>query len=196
MLKRFLALCGVALLCPQAASAQTAPGFTLPKLMAELAQVRAASASFTETKSLALLTTNLHSSGTLDYKAPDYVRKTTTQPAPQNFVLQNSTVTLSMNGQTRRFTLAQTPQLAGLVEGVRATLAGDLPALQRYYDLSLSGGPAHWQLLLRPEDPALAKMMAWISITGDGNKITEIDSADAKGGETRMQVRETILHGP
>ncbi len=196
MRRRFLAFCGMALLCPLAAAAQTTPGFTLPGLMADLAQVRAATASFTETKSLPLLTTSLQSRGTLDYKAPDYVRKTTTMPAPQNFLLQNGIVTLTMNGQTRRFTLAQAPQLAGLVEGVRASLAGDLPALRRYYNLSLSGGPDHWQLLLHPRDPALAKMMAWMTITGAGDKITEIDSADAKGGETRMQVRETILHAP
>ncbi len=191
MPRRLAAICALAWLC-----AQTAPGFTLPGLLANLAQVRAASASFTESKSLPLLTTPLQSSGTLDYVAPDYVRKTTTTPAPQNFLLQNGMVTLTLNGQTQRFTLAQAPQLAGLVEGVRATLAGDLPALQRYYDLSLSGGADHWQLLLHPRDPALAKMLAWMSITGSGNKITEIDSADAKGGETRMQVRETIQNAP
>ncbi len=115
-------------------------------------------------------------------------------PAPQEFILQNGTVTLTMNGQTKRFTLSQAPQLAGLVEGVRATLAGDLPALEHYYNLSLSGGPEHWQLLMRPRDPALARMMAWMSITGQDNRITEIDSADAKGGETKMQVNETIQH--
>ncbi len=191
-----LALCGVALLRPLPAAAQTVPGFTLPGLMAQLAKVPAASASFTETKSLALLTTTLRSSGTLSYTAPDYVRKTTLSPAPQDFVLQNSSVTLTMNGQTKQFTLSQAPQLAGLVEGVRATLAGDLPTLQRYYSLSLSGGPDQWQLLLRPRDSALAKMLAWMSITGDGNRITEIDSADAKGGETKMQVSETIQHAP
>ncbi|MDE1906783.1 MAG: outer membrane lipoprotein carrier protein LolA [Rhodospirillales bacterium] len=190
-MRRFLAIGGLVLLC-----AQTTPNFTLPGLMAQLAEVRAASASFTETKNLPLLTTSLQSSGTLDYVAPDYVRKTTTTPAPQNFLLQNGTVTLTMNGQTQHFTLAQAPQLAGLVEGVRATLAGDLPALQRYYTLSLSGGPDHWQFLLHPRDQALAKMLAWMSITGSGDTITEIDSADAKGGTTRMQVRETIQNAP
>ncbi len=188
-----LLLCGLVQLYPLAGVAHTAPGFTLAKLMAGLAGVRAASASFTETKSLPLLTTNLQSSGLLDYRAPDYVRKTTTSPAPQDFVLQDGTVTLTLNGQTQRFSLDQAPQLAGLVEGVRATLAGELATLRRYYDLSLSGGPSHWQLLLRPRARDLAAMMAWMSITGDGDRITEIDSADAKGGVTRMQVRETIL---
>ncbi len=189
-------LAGMALLLPPAATAQNAPGFTLPGLMAQLAMVRAASASFTETKNIALLTTTLRSSGTLSYEAPDYVRKTTLSPAPQDFLLRNGTVSLTMNGQTKRFTLSQAPQLAGLVEGVRATLAGDLPALEHYYDLSLSGGPGHWQLLLRPRDPSLAKLMAWMSITGQENRLTEIDSADATGGETRMQVSETIQHAP
>jgi hypothetical protein len=188
---RWLAVCGLTLLC-----AQTAPGFTLTGLMAQLAQVGAASASFTETKSLALLTTHLQSNGTLDYKAPDYVRKTTLAPSRQDFTLQGDVVTLSMNGEVKRFSLSQAPQLAGLVAGVRATLAGDLPELQRYYRLSLSGGMAHWQILMRPRDAGLLKIMAWMSVTGTGDKITEIDSAGATGDETKMQVRETVLHAP
>ncbi|MBU6418846.1 MAG: outer membrane lipoprotein carrier protein LolA [Rhodospirillales bacterium] len=189
MRAKSLVICGLILL-----SAQTAPNFTLPGLMAQLAQVNSASASFTQTKTMAMLTTPLRSSGTLSYEAPDYVRKTTLAPERQDFVLQGNTVTLTMNGQTKRFTLSQAPQLAGLVEGVRATLAGDLPELQRYYDTSLSGGPVHWQLLLRPHDASLAKMLAWMNLTGSGDKITEIDSADAKGDETKMLVNETILH--
>ncbi|MDE2240741.1 MAG: outer membrane lipoprotein carrier protein LolA, partial [Rhodospirillales bacterium] len=169
------AVCGLALLC-----AQTTPNFTLPGLMAQLAQVRSASASFTQTKTMAMLTTPLQSRGTLSYEAPDYVRKTTLAPERQDFVLQDGKVTLTMNGQTKRFTLSQAPQLAGLVEGVRATLAGDLPELQRYYGVSLSGGQTHWQILLRPHDASLAKMLAWMSVTGTGNRITEIDSAGTK----------------
>lgn len=189
-------LASAALLFPFSAAAQTATGFTLPGLMAQLAKVPSASASFTETKNVPLLTTSLRSSGTLRYVAPDYIRKTTLTPTPQDFTLRNDTVTLAMDGQTKRFTLSEAPQLAELVEGVRATLAGDLPALRRYYNLSLSGDPGHWQLLLHPKDPALAKILAWMSITGQGAVITEIDSADAKGGETRMQVRETLPNAP
>lgn len=145
---------------------------------------------------MALITTTLRSSGTLSYVAPNYIRKTTLSPTPEDFVLRNGNVTLTINGKTKRFTLAQAPQLVGLVEGVRATLAGDLPTLLRYYDVSLSGGAAHWQLLFRPRDPTLAGMMAWMSITGEENRITGIDNADDKGGETTMRVSETILHAP
>lgn len=187
-------LVALALLVVQAAAAQTAPGFTLPGLMARLARVRAAAASFTETKTMALLTTPLRSTGTLSYEASGDLRKTTVSPGPEEFLLHNGTATLTANGQTKRFTLSQVPQLAGLVEGVRATLAGDLPALQRYYVVSLSGGPGGWQLLLRPRAASLSRMMAWMSITGEGDRITGIDSADDRGGETKMQVSETILH--
>lgn len=189
-------LCSLVLIFPLSTRAATAPGFTLSGLMETMAKVRGATASFTETKSLPLITTSLHNSGTLAYRAPDYLCKTTTAPVPQRFVLRNGTVSLTMNGRTQRFTLAEAPQLAGLVEGVRATLAGDLPTLRRYYALTLSGGPDHWQLLLRPKAASLAKMIAWMSITGDGNRITGVDSADAKGGETKMQVHEVIDHAP
>ncbi|WP_298224733.1 LolA-related protein [Acidocella sp.] len=184
---RWLTICGLVLLC-----AQTSRGFTLPTLMARLAEVQDASARFTETKHVPILNIPLQSSGTLSYRAPDYIRKTTFAPARQNFVLRGNIVTLTINGKTKHFTLSQAPQLAGLVEGVRATLAGDLPTLQHYYELSLSGRLAHWQLIMRPHNVGLARINAVMCVTGAGDRITEIDSTSAKGGETIMQVDETI----
>lgn len=192
-MRAFLAGFWAVALLPLPSAAQST-NFTVTQLMTQLSHVHAASASFTETKSMALLTTKLQSTGTLTYVAPDYVRKTTLTPAPQDFILQSNGITLIVAGETRHFMLSQAPQLAGLVDAVRATLAGDLPALQNYYELSLSGDMGHWQLLLRPHDPSTLKLMAWMSVQGQGNKITEIDNADSEGGVTRMQVNETIQH--
>jgi hypothetical protein len=176
------------------AGAQAQPAWDVARLMRSLAQVHAATASFTETKTMAVLSTKLQTTGTLRYIAPDYLRKTILTPAPEDFVLQNGAVTLTGAGQTRHFTLSQAPQLAGLVEGVRATLAGDLPALQRYYSISLSGGARNWQLLLRPRDAGLQQFLSWLCIRGHDDVITGIDTAGAHGDQTSMQVRETLDH--
>jgi hypothetical protein len=137
---------------------------------------------------MALLKAPLQSSGTLRYVAPDYLRKTVLSPLREDFVLQNDTVTLTADGQTHRFALDQAPPLAGLVEGVRATLAGDERTLRAYYRIDLSGGPQGWQLLLRPRDPASARILSWLSIRGSGARVTEIDSGGAQGDLTRMTV--------
>jgi hypothetical protein len=179
-----------------AAPARPAPAWGLGPLMQSLAEVHGAAATFTETKTLALLKTPLETSGTLRYVAPDYVRKTVLAPSPQDFVLQNGVVTLTAAGRTRQFSLSQAPPLAGLVEGVRAALAGDLPTLDRYYTIQLSGGAARWQLLLRPRDAGLSRFLSWLSIGGSGNRITEIDTGGAHGDLTRMSIDETIDHAP
>jgi hypothetical protein len=164
--------------------------------MQSLSQVQAASASFTETKTMAMLKTPLQTSGTLRYVAPDYVRKTVTAPMRQDFVLQSGAVTLTTGSQTQQFSLSQALPLAGLVEGVRATLAGDLPTLQRYYTIEFRGGADAWQLLLRPRDAGLRHFLSWLSIRGSGNRVTEIDTGGAGGDLTRMSVDETIDHAP
>jgi hypothetical protein len=185
---------GLFLAVPSLSHAQSAWG--IGPLMRSLAEVKAASAKFTETKTMAVLKTPLETSGTLRYVAPDTLRKTVLTPTPQDFVLQNGAVTLTTGGKTQQFDLSQAPPLAGLVEGVRATLAGDLPTLQRYYTIALSGDAETWQLLLHPRDAGLSRFLTWLSIRGSQNRVTEIDTGSAGGALTRMSVDETIDHGP
>lgn len=184
-----LVLIGLILAAPTARAA-TAAGWDFAILMKSLAAVRSASGSFTQTETMALLKAPLHSSGTLRYVAPDYLRQTVLAPSREDFVLQGDRVTLTADGQTHAFSLSQAPQLDVLVEGVRATLAGDAAGLASRYTIALSGGPEDWQLLLRPKDPALTRILSWLSIRGSGAHITEIDTGGAHGDLTRMTVQE------
>lgn len=187
---------GLLLAVAPLAQAQSSPAWGLAPLMQSLAAVKSASATFTETKTMALLKTPLQSTGRLRFVAPDFVQKTVLTPSRQDFVLQNGTVTMTAEGKTQQFDLAQAPPLAALVEGVRATLAGDLPSLQRYYSVELSGNDQTWQLLLRPRDAAAAHFLSWLSIRGSGIRVTEIDTGGARGDLSRMSVDETIDHAP
>ncbi len=176
------------------AVAQPGNGWSLPQLMHNLAQVRSASASFTERKTMRMLSAPLVAAGSLTYVAPGYVRKTTRSPIPEDFVLNHNQVSLSggPDHQAHVFSLAQAPQLSGLVEGIRATLAGDLPTLQQFYNVRFSGTSTQWQLLLQPKNPALNRFIAWMCISGSKNRIEEIDTASANGDRSSMSVTETI----
>jgi hypothetical protein len=167
------------------------PDWGLPQLMQSLAQVRAASAHFAERQTVPMLTAPLLSAGTLRYVAPDIVLKITTSPVHQDFLLDHGVVTLTgLDQQTHRFSVRQAPQIAGLVEGIRATLAGDLPALQRIYRVRLTGNEAGWQLLLQPKDPNLARFVQWIIIQGRKNRIDAVDTASSDGGHSEMGITE------
>ncbi|MEZ5592819.1 MAG: hypothetical protein R3F53_19790 [Gammaproteobacteria bacterium] len=56
-----------------------AADFSLPVLMQSLAQVQRIEADFQEHKTLSILSTPLVFSGTLSYRAPDYIKKQTAE---------------------------------------------------------------------------------------------------------------------
>jgi outer membrane lipoprotein-sorting protein len=170
-----------------------AAGWGLAQLMQGMAQVKYASARFTERKTMAVLTAPLVASGTLTYAAPDMMEKITLSPAPERFVLDGQDVTMTGgDGQTHRFSLSQDPRIGGLTEGILATLAGDLPTLERLYDVQFSGGEGDWRLVLRPRDAGMAGLVSWMLIEGSGNRIDLIDTRSGNGDHSEMSVAEDV----
>ncbi len=112
----------------------------LARLFSELGARRERQARFNERKFSALLKAPIESSGTLTFRAPDFLEKRTVEPQPESVRIEGNVVTYEgspMGGavQTRTFALSDAPLLAALSESLRATLAGDLPALRRHYDV-------------------------------------------------------------
>lgn len=183
-------LCGLELTGGTGAAAQQAWG--LPQLMAALAQVRSATGQFTERKTMRMLTQPLISSGRLAYLAPAHIEKVTISPTPERLVMDGDRVTIvgGPNNETHTFSVADFPQIGGLVEGIRATLAGDLPTLERIYTIRLSGTPAAWDLHLVARDSDLAHFVKWIEFHGDGNRIRTIDTEGSEGDRSEMTIVE------
>jgi len=177
-----------------AQSAATTSDWDLPQLMQELAQVKSASAQFTEWKTMHVLSAPIQTSGTLGYVAPDHMQKITRTPVSEKFVLEGDTITLSggPDNQVHTFSVAEYPQIGGLVEGIRATLAGDLPTLKRYYTVQLSGSAAHWQLLLQPNDAELTRFVKWIRIRGSGDRIEAVATKSSDGDHSEMSIVEDV----
>ena len=190
---KLAAVCvGFAAVAP-VALAQSVTEWGLAPLMHELSDVHSATARFAERSTVPLLSTPLLSSGSLTYVAPSYVRKTTTMPPGQDFILDGDQVTVTGAGQpTRQVSLAAAPQIAGLVEGVRATLAGDLPTLERFYLVRLTGTQPRWQLLLRPKDAGLRHFLTWMLIQGSANRIMAVDTQGAGGDHTETGIDEDV----
>ena len=128
-------------LCAAADSERAAGGWNVEQLMQRLAQVKTASGKFVERKELAILTTPLESSGTLLYTAPGRLEKHTLRPKPESLILDEKTLTIEDKSRNRRrtLTLEEHPVIWAFVESIRATLAGDLKSLNRFYKVSLQG---------------------------------------------------------
>lgn len=164
----------------------------LPQLMAGLGQVKSAAGQFTERKTMRMLTQPLISSGRLAYVAPSHIEKVTVSPMPERLVMDGDRVTIvsGPNNDTHTFSVADYPQIGGLIEGIRATLAGDLPTLERIYTTRLSGTQAAWDLQLVPKDEDLARFVKRIDFRGDGYRIRTIDTEGSDGDRSEMTIVE------
>jgi hypothetical protein len=95
---------------------------------------------------------------------------------------------IERRGQLREIRLTDMPALAGWVESVRATLAGDMSALSRYFTVRASGDNARWQLELIPLSTELAAFVLRVTIAGNGAQVTRIEVAEASGDRSVMNV--------
>ncbi len=154
------------LLTSTVSAAEHAEEFTLNQLMQSLAATGDSKASYSETRSTRLSRRPLESSGELEFIAPNTLIRRIILPRPAVYEVRGDSVMVEQRGKRRNYSLQQLGAMAGFVESLRATLAGDLSALENHYKLSLTGDMHKWELQLVPESSALAKKIKYIEIQG------------------------------
>jgi outer membrane lipoprotein-sorting protein len=167
--------------------------FSVDTLMHAFAQRKSGDARFTELKYLSNLKGPIESSGTLAFRAPDHFEQQTLKPRAQSVVVDGDTVTMSRDNRQRVVSLSQYPEIAMLVNSIRGTLTGDRTSLERVYKLTLAGTPDAWHLTLTPADPALAKSVDHIVVSGgEGSdhvaQIHTIETFQADGDRSVMTI--------
>src|SRR3989339_1240683 len=143
----------IALLClPLLARAETVTTWDIQQLMQGLSQVKEAKGKFVERKFLSVLKQPLESSGMLLFQAPDHLEKHTLAPKVETLVLDQGVLTIDSKARNikRTLVLQEYPAIWAFVESIRSTLAGDLPTLQRFYQIELDGDAARWKMKLLP----------------------------------------------
>lgn len=160
----------------------------LDTLLGQLAQRLHGVASFEQRQFLSVLKQPLDSSGLLLYEAPDHLEQRTIKPRPQSVVVDHGLITMQLGAHVRTLRLADYPQLAPLIESVRATLAGDRAALEGEFMLHFSGPPAQWHLQLVPRDPALAAQVQHVLISGENAAITGVEVLQSGGDRSVMHI--------
>jgi hypothetical protein len=176
------------LLC---APALHAAPLTLGQLMGSLAQHPQGSASFTEHKHLAILEQPLESSGTLVFVAPARLEKRTLKPKPETMILDGDRLTLERGSRRQVLALKDYPEVAGMIESIRATLAGDRAALERVYRLALEGDTERWSLTLTPLDARVGALVARITMAGAGNAVNQVEILQADGDRSVMRIEQS-----
>lgn len=161
----------------------------LGTLMTLLAQRQHGTADFEQTQYLALLKQPQRSEGVLSYDAPEHLEQRTLKPNPQSAVLDHGVLTLTRGSRQRTVRLDEYPQLAPLIDSVRATLAGDRPALERHFEIHFSGNLEHWQLELKPRDSDFAALVQQIQLRGERDNILQVEVQQSGGDRSLMTIK-------
>lgn len=171
---------------PPALATDTPPAFD--ELMSLLAARRHGHVSFTEVHEMAMLKEPLKSSGELLYEAPDRLEKRTLTPKPEVLVLDHGVLTARRGPRAHVFTLADYPQVVPFVESLRATLAGDRAALERYFAIGFEGDLARWTLNLTPKEATLAGSVSSVRLSGSRDAIREVEIRQSDGDRSLVTI--------
>jgi hypothetical protein len=175
-----------------------AQALTLPELLSAMSALPEQRAEFDEQKHLAMLDKPLHASGTLLYRRPDFLEQRTNPPADEIMTVAGDrlTITWPSRQERRTLSLSANPVAWAFVESIRATLAGDRAALERFYWVTLSGEMSHWSLTLEPRASGVASYVKSITLSGKGSSIEQVDVLEANGDRSLMDIKSLSEQGP
>lgn len=172
-----------ALLLLAAFQLSAAEEFGPAELMRAFAAIPEAQTRFIEVRRSDVLRAPLELRGKLHYLRPDKLERRVLSPYQEVTRIDGDRVTIEnpARGEPRRYSLAALPAALALIEGLRATLAGDLAALERHYRVSLAGSREAWTLSLVPRAPALAGAVSSIQLTGSAARLTRVEIEETTG---------------
>jgi outer membrane lipoprotein-sorting protein len=170
-------------------SAQAAQ-FTVGELMGALANNKHGAATFTEKKYISILDRPVESSGGLLFVPPARLEKRTLKPKVETLVLDGDVLTVERQLQRHVLQLKDYPEVAAMIESIRATLAGDRKALERVYDLSLEGSSDRWTLALTPLDTRVGSVIARIRMEGTRGEVRTVEILQADGDRSVMSIQK------
>lgn len=160
----------------------------LDALMSLLGQVKRVEVSYQETVESALIDTAISTRGRLVYQAPDRIRRISDRQ--EGFALDGDRMQLIADGRViNELVISGIAPLEAMVGALRATFAGDLPALRADYRLNYQPESAHWVLELAPRGRGLSNLFRGVEIVGDGASITTIAMEEADGDQRTLRMR-------
>jgi outer membrane lipoprotein-sorting protein len=165
-----------------------AADFDLQALMQQLAQVRSGEATFVEDRRVQQLDQTLRSSGRLSFSAPDTFVRETLKPGHERMAVVGNQLTLSRGNRSHTALLDSVPEAVVIVEAIRGTLTGNRATLERYFETSLQGSSARWQLDLVPRDPRLRGQVAHVRLDGREGQVREVRITLADGDSSHMRI--------
>lgn len=174
-----------------AASATNDATDGLDELLARLAPDQAqAELYFVERRESALLSEPLEITGRLWRDRHGRLVRETIEPRRETQILASGMVVIERPGQSaRNFSLRHAPELAVLQRALIALLGGDADALREHFLTNLAESESGWRLELLPRDPALAKRVTRLILSGPSGDIDRLVLELDKGETVITELR-------
>ena len=167
-----------------------APDAGLDAILASLAQRPHGHVLYSEQIDSALFKRPLHTSGELFFDAPDRLEKKTLQPVAEDLLVEGDVVTIVRGTHRTSIRLSDHPQLSPLLNGIRATLAGDRSTLEKYFQLAFTVDESHWELDLQPLASDSKPVYKRVLIRGIDDRIHSVTLERAPGERTTITLSE------
>lgn len=188
-----LLLSMVCLALSSAPGRAAANGGDLDEVLGLLAMRQHGRVEFIEQQFLAVLNRPIESSGELRYDAPDRLEKRTLKPHAETLVLAAGVLTVERAHSRRVMDLHAYPQVLPFVESIRATLAGDRGALERFFQLNFAGSVPRWTLTLVPLDSKVKQSVSQVRIEGMRDQLLKVEIRQPDGDRSLMTLRPSTL---
>jgi hypothetical protein len=189
--KRALGLLALSsILLPSMLAAADSADSGLDSVLEALAVRHHHHALYSERIESALFKQPLVTSGELYFDAPDRLEKKTLLQAPVDLLVEGDVVTIVRGVHRTTMRLSDNPQLSPLLDGIRATLAGDRAALERAFQLAFNVEGSGWALTLQPLPAESKPLYKRIQIHGVGGTVQSVSLERASGERTTMTLIE------
>ena len=95
-------------------------------------------------------------------------------------------------GHERQVTVADHPELSTLTDLYLNLLRGNADKLFAYADVYFTGTDRKWEMGLSPHDPALAKRVGKVVVSGGGRDIERVENVLPDGGSRTLEFGRVV----
>jgi hypothetical protein len=193
MIKAFLfgrgPILALALACLGIATAEAA-ALTVAQLQRALQAAPRTSVSYQEVRESPWLSTPVMSRGTMR-STPTALEKRVESPREETWRLLADRVEWVGPGASgsKQILFTQAPALAALSQVMRLVVAGDLVALQRDFEISLSGDERVWSAQLQPRSADVARHLDHVELQGTAGHLQIIIVVERQGERTTTRLQ-------
>ena len=174
--------------------------WSLDELMQTLSEVNSLKAEFEEVKTLSIFSSDVTVKGWLIYTKPNYIERQIVAPHNELTIIEDDEIRIEHeagkendNIREQRLSIDVHPAVRTLIESIRATFAGDLNVLERYYTLHFSGSKDNWLLMLEPIDEKVKEHIRQVKISGSDKQVKKILTIEPDESESEITIVSAVF---